>query len=95
MYQHGYRENGEERIQLRICLLSYRGNPYSGGQGIYIYYLSKELQNLGHEVHVLSGPPYPEVADGITVHKLESQNLYESDLRPWQEIPRLRNPLRL
>jgi len=80
---------------LRICLLSYRGNPYSGGQGIYIYYLSRELQNLGHEVHVLSGPPYPEVADGITLHKLESLNLYESELRPWQEIPRLRNPLRL
>jgi len=80
---------------LRICLLSYRGNPYSGGQGIYIYYLSRELQKLGHEVHVLSGPPYPEVADGITVHKLESLNLYESTRRWWQEIPRLRNPLRL
>jgi len=80
---------------LRICLLSYRGNPYSGGQGIYIYYLSRELQNLGHEVHVLSGPPYPDVADGITVHALESLNLYESELKPWQEIPRLRNPLRL
>ena len=80
---------------MRICLLSYRGNPYSGGQGIYIYYLSRELQNLGHEVHVLSGPPYPEIASGVTVHKLESLNLYESELRPWQEIPRLRNPLRL
>jgi len=80
---------------LRICLLSYRGNPYSGGQGIYIYYLSRELQNLGHEVHVLSGPPYPEVVDGITIHKLESLNLYESTRSAWQELLRVRNPLRL
>jgi len=75
--------------------LSYRGNPYSGGQGIYIYYLSRELQNLGHEVHVLSGPPYPEVVDGITVHKLESLNLYESPNTFWQDLARVRNPLRL
>jgi glycosyltransferase involved in cell wall biosynthesis len=95
MCQRGYHENGEERIQLRICLLSYRGNPYSGGQGIYIYYLSRELQNLGHEVHVLSGPPYPEVVDGITVHKLESLNLYESERSAWQELLRIHNPLRL
>ncbi|HEY32018.1 MAG TPA: glycosyltransferase family 4 protein [Dehalococcoidia bacterium] len=79
---------------MRICLLSYRGNPYSGGQGIYVYYLSRELQNLGHEVHVLSGPPYPEVIDGVTIHKLESLNLYESTNSVWQELPRLRNPLR-
>jgi glycosyltransferase involved in cell wall biosynthesis len=79
---------------LRICLLSYRGNPYSGGQGIYIYYLSRELRDLGHEVHVISGPPYPEVVDGITLHKLESLNLYESPNTFWQDLLRVRNPLR-
>lgn len=79
---------------MRICLLSYRGNPYSGGQGIYIYYLSRELRDLGHEVHVISGPPYPEVVDGITLHKLESLNLYESLNTFWQDLFRVRNPLR-
>ena len=79
---------------MRICLLSYRGNPYSGGQGIYIYYLSRELRDLGHEVHVISGPPYPEVVDGITLHKLESLNLYESPNTFWQDLSRVRNPLR-
>lgn len=79
---------------MRICLLSYRGNPYSGGQGIYIYYLSRELRDLGHEVHVISGPPYPEVVDGITLHKLESLNLYESLNTFWQDLRRVRNPLR-
>ena len=79
---------------MRICLLSYRGNPYSGGQGIYIHYLSRELLNLGHEVHVLSGPPHPEVVDGVKVHKLESLNLYESE-NLWRDLLRIRTPLRL
>ncbi len=80
---------------MRICLLSYRGNPYSGGQGIYIYYLSKELLNLGHEVHVLSGPPYPDVVEGVHVHKLESLNLYDSQHSFREDLSRLRTPLRL
>ena len=49
---------------MRICLIGYRGNPYSGGQGIYLYYLSRELARLGHEVEVIVGPPYPLSMDG-------------------------------
>ena len=44
---------------LKLCLLSYRGNPYCGGQGIYLYYLAQSLAERGHEVTVLTGPPYP------------------------------------
>lgn len=80
--------------RLRICLLSYRGNPYSGGQGVYIHYLSRELQEMGHEVHVVTGPPYPEVVEGITVHKLESLNLYETTTTSWAAITRVNTPLR-
>ncbi|WP_410579103.1 hypothetical protein [Amycolatopsis sp. lyj-108] len=43
---------------LRIALLTYRGNPRSGGQGVYVRHLSRELAALGHRVEVLSGPPY-------------------------------------
>ena len=63
---------------MKICLLSYRGHPYCGGQGIYIHYLSRELSRLGHEVQVLSGPPHPEVIEAVKVHKVESLNLYDS-----------------
>lgn len=59
---------------MRICLLTYRGNMYCGGQGIYVYYLSRELQKLGHEVHIISGPPYPRVAEGVELHKLKSHS---------------------
>lgn len=63
-------------------------NPYSGGQGIYIYYLSKELINLGHEVHLLSGHPYPDVVEGVQVHKLESLGLYDTQASfPGRFIP--------
>lgn len=64
---------------LRICLLTYRGNPTCGGQGIYIKYLSAALRDLGHQVDVLSGPPYPALAEGIALHKLPGLDLYNPD----------------
>lgn len=64
---------------LKVCILTYRGNPTCGGQGIYVKYLSEALKNLGHRVDVLSGPPYPVLADGIPLHKLPSLDLYNPD----------------
>jgi glycosyltransferase involved in cell wall biosynthesis len=64
---------------MRICLLTYRGNMYCGGQGIYVYYLAKALNGLGHEVHVMSGPPYVSVPEGVHLHKIDGLNLYETD----------------
>ncbi|MCX6002449.1 MAG: glycosyltransferase family 4 protein [Chloroflexi bacterium] len=61
---------------MRSCLLSYRGYKYSGGQGIYVRYLSSSLQKLGHEVDVLAGPPYPDLVEGINLVKLPSLDLY-------------------
>ena len=61
---------------MRVCLLSYRSYRYSGGQGIYLHYLSRSLRDLGHEVDILSGPPYPELDDGVRLIKLPSLDLY-------------------
>jgi len=61
---------------MRICLLSYRSYRYSGGQGIYLHYLSRSLRDLGHKVHVVSGPPYPELDEGVSLIKLPSLDLY-------------------
>ena len=63
---------------MKVGLLSYRSHPYSGGQGIYIKHLSKALKNLGHEVSVLSGPPYPELDSGVNLIKIPSLGLFES-----------------
>ena len=61
---------------LRIALLSYRGDPFCGGQGVYVHHLSSELARLGHDVEVLAGQPYPEVADAVRLTRLPSLDLY-------------------
>jgi glycosyltransferase involved in cell wall biosynthesis len=50
----------------------YHGSMYSGGQGVYLHGLTCELTRLGHEVHVIAGPPYPTMAPGVQTHRLES-----------------------
>jgi glycosyltransferase involved in cell wall biosynthesis len=75
----GHVTRNKADVPLRICLLTYRGNPTCGGQGIYVNYLSAALKDLGHEVDVLSGPPYPVLANGIPLHELPSLDLYNPD----------------
>ena len=55
---------------LRILLPSYRSDPHTGGQGIYMRLISKALVDLGHHVDVISGPPYPELDPRIGLIKL-------------------------
>ena len=50
---------------LRVAYLAYRGNPHSGGQGVYTRYLTAELVNLGHTVEVFGGQPYPVLEPGV------------------------------
>ena len=64
---------------LRICLLSYRSNPHSGGQGVYIKYLSKALKDLGHHVEVAAGPPGPHLDDGVALHSIPCLDLYNPE----------------
>ncbi|MFA5179848.1 MAG: glycosyltransferase family 4 protein [Syntrophales bacterium] len=87
-------KNEKRNGRLKICLLTYRGNPTCGGQGVYINYLSRSLRDLGHEVDVISGPPYPVLADGVKLHKLPGLDLYNPDhLFEVQNIKDLLSPL--
>ena len=61
---------------MKICFLLHQGSMYSGGQGIYLHHITRELAALGHEVHVLAGPPYPELVDDVQVHKMQNYNIY-------------------
>lgn len=61
---------------LRIALLAYRGNPLSGGQGVYVRHLSRELSELGHRVTVFSGQPYPNLDGGVELVPVPSLDLY-------------------
>lgn len=61
---------------MRIALLSYRSKPHCGGQGVYVRHLSRELVELGHDVEVFSGQPYPDVDPRVTLTKVPSLDLY-------------------
>jgi len=61
---------------LRIALLGYRGNPYSGGQGVYLKHLSSALVSAGHSVTVIGGPPYPHLDPAVELVKLPSLDLF-------------------
>jgi len=61
---------------MNICFLMYQGNMYSGGQGVYLYYLTRELARMGHGVHVIAGPPYPTLAEGVTAHHIHDYSYW-------------------
>ncbi|CAL9588840.1 D-inositol 3-phosphate glycosyltransferase [Streptomyces sp. enrichment culture] len=64
---------------LRIALLTYKGNPFCGGQGVYVRHLSRELARLGHQVEVIGAQPYPvldEGYDNLRLTELPSLDLY-------------------
>jgi glycosyltransferase involved in cell wall biosynthesis len=81
---------------LRVALLSYRSKPHSGGQGVYVRALSRELTALGHEVTVFSGQPYPALDDGVPLERVPSLDLYRepdpfrtprpSEFRDWVDL---------
>jgi glycosyltransferase involved in cell wall biosynthesis len=81
---------------LRVALLSYRSKPHSGGQGVYVRALSRELTRLGHRVEVFSGQPYPELDGGVPLTRLPSLDLYRdpdpfrtprpSEFRDWVDV---------
>jgi len=79
---------------LKICLLSYRSNPHSGGQGVYIKNLSRALKELGHIVDVISGPPYLILDRDIKVFHLPCLDLYNpADLFRVPSLKELADPI--
>jgi len=61
---------------LRIAYLTYRGKPHVGGQGVYTRHLTKALADLGHEVEVFAGQPYPILDERVPLHKLPSLDIF-------------------
>ncbi len=65
-----------QRLNIAIC--SYRSAPFGGGQGIFVFELSKALYDLGHNVDVISGPPYPNLKNSIKLIKSPGLNLFST-----------------
>jgi glycosyltransferase involved in cell wall biosynthesis len=72
---------------VRIALLTYRGNMYCGGQGIYAAYLAREWQRAGHDVHVIAGPPLPQLEPGIPLHEIPNDNVFGVRHPEWARRP--------
>lgn len=89
-------KKGSTSKPLKICLLTYRGNPTCGGQGVYIKHLSKALADEGHSVDVISGPPYPHLDDNVRLIEMPSLDLYHPEhlFRP-ERISDLARPLNM
>ena len=64
--------------KLNIAILSYRSAQFGGGQGVYIRDISNALKLKGHNVDVISGPPYPNLNSGINLIKLPGLDLFET-----------------
>ncbi|MFH9553569.1 glycosyltransferase family 4 protein [Streptomyces sp. NPDC017435] len=81
--QAGSRQDlaADGRRPLDIALLTYKGNPFCGGQGVYVRHLSRELVRLGHRVEVIGSQPYPVLDPGhgddrLSLTELPSLDLY-------------------
>jgi glycosyltransferase involved in cell wall biosynthesis len=61
---------------LHIAYLTYRGKPHVGGQGVYTRHLTKALVDLGHQVEVLAGQPYPVLDERVPMTKLASLDIF-------------------
>jgi glycosyltransferase involved in cell wall biosynthesis len=81
---------------LRILFLAYRGNMRSGGQGIYLWFLARELAARGHCITVYVGPPYPDpmpfAADVVRLH--DEHYWGKWFVRDWARFFPRPNPLR-
>lgn len=80
---------------MNVLMLCYRGNPYCGGQGIYLYHLSRELSRLGAVVDIVVGPPYPDHIDGwANVYKMENLNIWAVRTKhiPYAKLARIYSP---
>lgn len=58
---------------MNVCFVTPEYFPISGGTGAYVYYLSHNLQKLGHNVHVVArhSEDSEEVFSGIDVHYIK------------------------
>jgi glycosyltransferase involved in cell wall biosynthesis len=62
---------------LRIGFVAYRGNMECGGQGVYVWFLARELARLGHHVEVFVGPPYPDPMPWAdAVHRIPNREMW-------------------
>ena len=64
--------------KLKIAFLSYRSDPFSGGQGIYLKNLCEALVKRNHDITIFSGEPLPDVPQNIRLIKVDTPGYFET-----------------
>jgi glycosyltransferase involved in cell wall biosynthesis len=74
----------------------YRGNPHCGGQGVYSRHLTRELTELGHDVTMLAGQPWPVADAPVRLEQVPGLDLYKREnpfrvpwlyeFRSWEDV---------
>lgn len=73
---------------MRIAQITPYYNPHIGGVESYVHYLSKELQNLGHDITVITARydkslPKEDVHEGIKVQRTKQiMNMFSTPVTP-------------
>ena len=63
---------------LKIGLLSYRSDPFSGGQGIYLKNVAEALVQRNHEVTIYSAKPLPIVSSDVRIVEIDTPGYFET-----------------
>ena len=64
--------------KLKIAFLSYRSDPFSGGQGIYLINICEALAKRDHDITIFSGNPLPNVHKNIRLIKIDTPGYFET-----------------
>jgi hypothetical protein len=67
---------------MRIAFLAYRGTMKSGGLGIYVTSLTRQLAELGCEIDLYVGPPYPDPMPWLRVIPIENGRFWDKKFEP-------------
>lgn len=67
---------------MRVAFLAYRGSMQSGGLGIYLHALTRELAAAGIEIDLFVGPPYPDPMPWANVIELPNERFWEKRFSP-------------
>jgi glycosyltransferase involved in cell wall biosynthesis len=70
----------------------YHGSMESGGQGVWLSNVTRELSGLGHDVHVISGPPYPLLDPAVRHHRVATHS-FQTMMRDRSRFFHGRHPL--
>ncbi len=67
---------------MRVAFLAYRGSMRSGGLGIYLHALTRQLAEQGVEIDLYVGPPYPDPMPWLREIRIDNPRFWDKKFQP-------------